>query len=325
MAPRTLSEQLVKYLVDAHAIEEQALAQLRSAPRIAGNQHLAHIFGGHLTETEGHERLVRERLEAHDAAPSRIEDLVFAAGGKGFVLFARVQPDTPGKLAAHAFSFEHLEMGAYELLARVAERAGDDETAATARRIRDEEEHFASHLSNAFDDAVEASLHAHDGVDMDKQVRKYLADAHALEMQAIQLLQRAPQLAGDERLATLYAKHLEQEREHEQLVRRRLDARGARPNALKGAALRLGAINWSLFFQAQPDTPGKFATFAFAFEHLEIAGYEQLLRIARRAGDDETVALAERVLLDELAAAGALADAFDRAVDASLKALGLPV
>ena len=44
-------------------------------------------------------------------------------GGKGFLLFARLQPDTPGKLLAHALSYEALELAAYELLARVAERA----------------------------------------------------------------------------------------------------------------------------------------------------------------------------------------------------------
>ena len=57
------------------------------------------------------------------------------AGGFAFVLFARSQPDTPGKLTAHAFSYEHLELAGYELLRRVAERAGDAETAAVAARI----------------------------------------------------------------------------------------------------------------------------------------------------------------------------------------------
>ena len=45
--------------------------------------------------------------------------------------------------------------------------------------------------------------------------------------------------------------------------------------------MRLGAVNWATFFKAHPDTPGKVAAFAYAFEHLEIGGYEQLLRVAR--------------------------------------------
>ena len=33
--------------------------------------------------------------------------------------------------------------------------------------------------------------------------------------------------------------------------------------------------------QAHPDTPGKLAAFVYAFEHLEIGGYEQLARVAQ--------------------------------------------
>jgi len=55
------------------------------------------------------------------------------------ILFARVNPDTPGKLAMHAYSYEHMELAAYELLGRVAERVGDDETVQLAKTIRDQE------------------------------------------------------------------------------------------------------------------------------------------------------------------------------------------
>ena len=54
-----------------------------------------------------------------------------AAGGKGFILFARSQPDTPGKLAAHAYSYEALELAGYQLLRRVAERSRSDQVAAS--------------------------------------------------------------------------------------------------------------------------------------------------------------------------------------------------
>ena len=66
MPTSTIEEQLTKYLTDAHSLEEQALQQLRLAPRMAGDPELATAFREHLVETERHERLVRERLEAHN-------------------------------------------------------------------------------------------------------------------------------------------------------------------------------------------------------------------------------------------------------------------
>jgi ferritin-like metal-binding protein YciE len=78
-----IERQLVKHLTDVHSIEEQALTQMRRAPKIAGDAELAHVFERHLTETERQERVVRERLEAHDAAPSTIKDIAGKAGGLG--------------------------------------------------------------------------------------------------------------------------------------------------------------------------------------------------------------------------------------------------
>ena len=323
MPSRTIDEQLNKYLTDVHSIEEQALQQLRAAPKIAGEPELSAIFSPHLPETEQQERVVRERLEARGAKPARIKDIVGRAGGVGFVLFARSQPDTPGKLTAHAFSYEHLEIAAYEFLMRAAQRAGDSETLDAGRRIREEERTMAERLSGAFDRAAEASLAAARAEDPGEPLVKYLADAHAIEEQAIQLLQRAPKIGGGPELESLYSAHLEETRGQERLIRERLEARGAAPSKLKDAAMRLGALNWGMFFQAQPDTPAKLAGFAFAFEHLEIGGYELLKRVAQRAGDQETVQSVESILVQERGMARRLADAFDRAFEASLDAKGV--
>ena len=56
---------------------------------------------------------------------------------------------------------------------------------------------------------------------------------------------------------------------------------GAEPSRFQDLAMRGQAINFGAFFQAQPDTTAKLAGFAFAFEHLEIAAYEQLRRVGR--------------------------------------------
>src|SRR5918999_952162 len=321
--PDTIDEQLNKHLTDVHSIEEQALLQMRVAPRLAGDPELARPFREHLAETEEQERRVRARLTARGADPSKVKDLIARAGGVGMVLFARSQPDTPGKLTSHAFSYEHMELAAYELLALVAERAGDRETVDMARSIRDEEAAMAERLASNFDRAVEASLRDVGPDDLGKQLDKYLADAHAIEAQALQLLSLAPKIASESGLAEVISRHLEETRAQQESVRERLRLRGGRPSRFKDIALRGGGVNLGGFFGAQPDTPAKLAGFAFAFEHLEIAAYEQLQRVARRAGDEETAAMAERICAEERAAAAAVRAQFEPAVEAALEAQGV--
>jgi len=323
MPSYTPEEQLVKYLTDAYSIEEQALAQLKIAPGIAGHPGLEKIFKEHLTETEGQERLLEERLEAHGASPSKIKNAVMKAGGVGFALFAKFNPDTPGKLTAHSYSYEALEQAGYQALMHVAEKVGDRDTVDAARRIRDQEIAMKNRLADCFDAAVEASLRDLDPDDVDVQLNKYLADAHAIEAQAIKLLEKGPSIAGDPKLANLFEEHLGETRDQQRLVEERLTAREGRTNSLKDAALALGAFNWGGFFAAQPDTPGKLCAFAYAFEHLEIGGYEQLRRVAERAADGHTIQMAESILAQERAAAGKLELALDGAVEASLQELGV--
>jgi ferritin-like metal-binding protein YciE len=314
-------EQLTKYLTDAHSIEVQALAQLEKAPDIAEDPGLVAAFREHRIETEAHERRTRALLEARGESQSTVKDLVMKLGGKGFLLFARVQPDTPGKLLAHALSYEALETASYELLARVADAAGEGEVAQAARGICSEERRMIERLEGCYDGAVTASLRAVEPWELRRQLGKYLADAHALEHQATTLLEKAPALSRDAEHAQLYRDHLTETRRHRQLVDERLTMLGGDTSALKDAAMKLGALNWAGFFAAHPDTPGKLAAFVYAFEHLEIGAYEQLKRVAERAGDLPTATLAEKILMDEREAASRLADKWDEAVRASLDAL----
>jgi ferritin-like metal-binding protein YciE len=205
----------------------------------------------------------------------------------------------------------------------VADIAGDRDTAEAARLIRAQELAMSDRLQGALDRAVDASLREQEPNDMREQLRKYLADAHAIEAQALQLLEKGQDLAGDPELARIYAEHLDETHDHQALVRARLEELGGSPTPLKDAGMRVGALNWGAFFAAQPDTPGKLAAFAFAFEHLEIAGYEELKRVAQRAGDQPTVAVVDRILAQERAAATKIAAQWDRAVDASLREVGV--
>jgi len=311
-------KQLIKYLADAHAVEEQALAQLRAAPKIAGDERLAAAFEQHLEETEGHERGVRARLEAHDADPSTFKDLAGRAGGWGMVLFARSQPDTPGKLTAHAFSYEAMEYATYELLRLAGEAAGDNDTAEVASSIAVEESRMAERLAGLFDAAVEASLRELSTDDVDHHLDHYLEDAHALEQQATQMLEAAPKLVEDEALIEAFRRHLGETEGHKQRLEQRLEARGASPSHIKDVALRAGALNLGAFFGAQPDTTPKLAGFAYAFENLELGGYELLRRVAERAGDGTTAAMAVEIAAEEREAAAKVAATWEATMRAAM-------
>jgi ferritin-like metal-binding protein YciE len=328
MAATGIDEQLTKYLTDVHSIEEQALAQLRLAPRMAGDPELVRAFAEHLRETEVQERLVREQLEARGAKPSTVKDAVGRVGGWGMILFARANPDTPGKLAMHAHSYEHMELAAYELLRRIADRAGDRAVADMAQRIGAQERAMADRLAAGWDRAVEASLREKGAEDIGRELVKYLRDAHALEAQALQLLETGPRIAGLDALAEVFRGHLEETREHQRLVDERLAAHGSGPGRFHAGAMRVGAVNLGTFFKAQPDTPVKLAGFAYAFEALETGAYELLARVARRAGDEQTAAIAERIAAEERAAGERVAatwpEAADLAVIRSAAAPGSP-
>ena len=318
-----IHEQLTKYITDAHSIEVQALAQLDSAPNAAKEPGFEQALREHQSETERHERLTRQLLEERDASPNKLKDMVMKLGGKGFLAFARVQPDTPGKLLAHSLSYEALENAAYELLARTADRAGEPNVSSIAREIGSDERAMMQRLERCYEPVVEVSLRELEPTELPEQLRKYLADAHAIEQQAITMLEKAPELSGDSPLNHLYEEHLVETREHAELVKERLDALGGDPSSIKDAAMRMGALNWGGFFAGHPDTAGKLAAFTYAFEHLEIGGYEQLKRVALRAADETTAAMADRILDQERTAAQRIEGMFDAAVTAALEAVGV--
>lgn len=309
---RGRDEQVVKYLADVHSIELQALAQLRAAPKIAGDERLCQAFEQHLVETEDQERRVRERLEALGGEPSKLKDAAGVAGGWAMVAFAASQPDTPGKLAMHAYSYEHMELAAYELLKRLAERAGDEDTARLAADIAAQERRMAERLEQSFDTAVEVSLGAVETDQLDSALLTYLRDVHALEGQAEKLLESGADRVDDDALEAAFRDHLGETRRHRERIVELLEERGARPSLIKNAMLRTGGLNLSAFFGAQRDSTTKLAGFAFAFEHLEIAAYELLGRVAARAGDEGVITAAEEILAEERRAAERVAESWNR-------------
>jgi ferritin-like metal-binding protein YciE len=150
-------DELVEALADAHAMEKQSLTTLEAAKKVAGDPQLEALYHGHIAETLRHLELVEARLEAHDASRSILKDL----GGRVSALVLGVgvvaQKHTPAKLVAVAYGYENFEVASYELLRRVAEKAGDAETIEACDRILVNERQAVEKLGASYDLALQAA------------------------------------------------------------------------------------------------------------------------------------------------------------------------
>ncbi len=161
--------------------------------------------------------------------------------------------------------------------------------------------------------------------DLDKQLVKYLNDAHAMEMQSMTMLEKGIELAGDVQLAQLYRGHLNDTRDHERYVKQRLEAMGESPSGMKNLAAKVGAMGLGMLTQVMPDTPAKLAGVAYAYENFEIASYRMLRQVAELAEDEETLSMCDRIIPVEEQAAELIANNLDLAVHRSLeKQVDLP-
>jgi ferritin-like metal-binding protein YciE len=157
---------------------------------------------------------------------------------------------------------------------------------------------------------------------VEAQLVKELSHAHSMEIQAIRLLQAATHVAGDDEIAAVYHARLEQTAQHERSIAARLEAHGAHPSRVRDAAQEAAAVGVAAARLDLPDMPIRLAMTAFAFANHEIAAYRLLHGLARRAGDGETVAVVERILEQEEAAAEVVASTFERALEVTLDAPG---
>lgn len=158
MADQT-QQRLLSYLKDAHALEQMSLQMTQTAAKAAKDDpQLRQLFEHHHQETQEHERLIRERIKAHGESPSTIKDIGARLSAMVKGVEAILPKDTPGRLARDGYVQEQTEIAAYELLSRVAERAGDAETAEVSRRILQNERETAEKIAGTWDHAAERSL-----------------------------------------------------------------------------------------------------------------------------------------------------------------------
>lgn len=154
----TMNEVLVKHIDEAYAMEQNVLRMLDSMIETTDDPQMRSDLEHHKAETEGQAERLKQRLDAHGESPSLVKEAggVMAALMKGVVDLAR--SEKAGRNVRDGYATEHMEIASYQLLQRVAERAGDAETAAVARQNCAQEEAMAKKIEQCWDKAVELSL-----------------------------------------------------------------------------------------------------------------------------------------------------------------------
>ena len=133
-------DNLIAWLRDAHAMEEQAETMLNAQfERLEHYPDLKARIGKHIDETKQQASLLKECLDRLGEGNSAFKDaagkLTAMAQGMGG-MFATDEV-VKGSLAS--YTFEHMEIASYRILIATAEYVGDEETASVCRRILDEE------------------------------------------------------------------------------------------------------------------------------------------------------------------------------------------
>jgi len=162
MADDKLQQKLIDYIEDAHALEQNVLRMLDSMISTTDDPEITQMLKHHKEETQHQEQRLRERLDALGAGTSTRKEAqtIVSALLKGAA--DQVRGDQAGKNARDGYVAEHMEIAAYQLLERLAERAGDTQTAEVARQNRAEEEAMARKIDANWDRFLDLTLAEND-------------------------------------------------------------------------------------------------------------------------------------------------------------------
>ncbi len=153
-----LNAQLVKHIDEAHAMEQNVLRMLDGMISTTDDPQILDALEHHKMQTQNHADRMAKRLEAHDASPSTVKQVGGILGALMKMPMDMVRGEKAGRNARDAYATEHMEIAGYELLRRIAQKAGDEETATAAQQIIGEERAMAKTIEENWDRFAELSL-----------------------------------------------------------------------------------------------------------------------------------------------------------------------
>ncbi|MBH3368373.1 ferritin-like domain-containing protein [Pseudomonas carnis] len=155
----TSQENLLDWLRDAHAMEQQAEKMLKAqSERLENYPQLKARIDEHIEETLGQQQLIDECLTRLGGSASTLKDV----GGKlmafGQAVGGSLMSDEVIKGAMAGYVFENMEVASYTVLIAAAKAAGDAETQAACEKILPQEVAMAQWLLEHLPELTQAFL-----------------------------------------------------------------------------------------------------------------------------------------------------------------------
>jgi ferritin-like metal-binding protein YciE len=154
-----IKENMLDWLRDAHAMEEQAEKMLSStAERLENYPELRNRIEQHIRETRHQAELVRGCITRLGGDTSVVKDatgkiMAMAQGMSGMFV-----SDEVVKASLASYAFEHMEIASYRALIAAAEACGDMQTKQVCEQILIEEEAMANWLAEHLPATVQKFL-----------------------------------------------------------------------------------------------------------------------------------------------------------------------
>ena len=161
--------------------------------------------------------------------------------------------------------------------------------------------------------------------DAKDQLLKHVDEALAMEQNVLRMLDGLITTTQDDEIKQEMRQHKLETEQHADRMRERLEALGGQASTIREVGGIVGALMKSVVDLTRTEKAGRNARDAYATEHMEIASYELLERVAKHAGDEETAEVARRNRAEEEAMASRIAEHWDLFAEQSLREEGVPV
>jgi ferritin-like metal-binding protein YciE len=158
---------------------------------------------------------------------------------------------------------------------------------------------------------------------IEEQLVKHIDEAHAMEQSVLRMLDAMIETTEDPAILRELEHHRIETEGHAQRMKDRLLAHGSTPSTVRQLGGIVGALAKMPLDLVRGEKAGRNARDGYATEHMEIASYELLKRVAARANDTETVAACDEILAQERAMAETIAANWDTFAAASLREAGV--